>query len=397
MTSRAPLVGLPGWLLVIAVMNGIGPVSIDLYLPAFNMIEAEFGETGVARTMASYLLGITVGQLFYGPISDHFGRKPPLYVGFVIYTIGSLGCAFATNMNMLMLSRVVQALGASSGMVIGRAIVRDRCEPEQAARAFSLLMTIVSVAPILAPIAGGFIVSAFGWRAGFVLQASLGIAILLAVHFFVSESLPAKRTQPLNLRGVLQTYRRLLGHSTFIAYSFIAGFAWSALFSYVAGAPTILPALYDVSPQTLGWLIGMNGIAFMIASRLNLRALRRIGAEAILARYVWQPSFVALTLLAVAVIAYLGYLVPLFVVLALQFSFFVTTARIPPNVSALALAPYAKDAGSASAVMGAVQSVTPMIAGMTIALTNNGTLLPLAIIMSVSMIVCGLLHRWASK
>src|SRR5689334_11449486 len=188
--------GVPGWLIVIAVMAGIGPVSIDLYLPAFPMIEAEFGETGVERTMASYLVGLAIGQLLYGPISDRFGRKPPLYFGFVVYTIGAIGCALSTSMTMLMICRVVQALGACSGLAIGRAIVRDRCEPEQAARVFSTLMTIVSAAPILAPIAGGFIVASFGWRATFFIQAGLGIGILTAMHFLLTESRDPRFVEP---------------------------------------------------------------------------------------------------------------------------------------------------------------------------------------------------------
>jgi MFS transporter, DHA1 family, multidrug resistance protein len=395
--SRTSALGLPGWLIVIGVMTGIGPVSIDLYLPAFPMIEAAFGEHGVERTMASYLLGVTLGQLFYGPISDHFGRKPPLYFGFIVYTLGSLGCALSTNMTMLIVFRVIQALGGCSGMTIGRAIVRDRCEPEQAARAFSTLMTIVSVAPILAPIAGGFIVSAAGWRAAFFFQAALGAVILVGIHFTLQESLAAKRTTPLNLGGILLMYMRLIKHRSFIGYSFITGFGWAAIFCYVSGAPKVLPAMYGVSPQTLGWLIGMNGLAFMIASRFNLRALRRLSPGHILSRTVWRPALVAAMILVAGILSQQWMTVPLLVVLALQFAFFTTTARISPNASALALAPFSQNAGSASAVMGAVQSVVAMMSGIAVATFTNGTLVPLGIIMTVSMTLCVLLHWWIRR
>jgi DHA1 family bicyclomycin/chloramphenicol resistance-like MFS transporter len=394
--SRTASFGLPGWLIVIGIMTGIGPVSIDLYLPAFPMIETAFGEHGVERTMASYLLGVTLGQLFYGPISDHFGRKPPLYFGFIVYTLGSLGCALSTNMTMLVVFRVIQALGGCSGMTIGRAIVRDRCEPEQAARAFSTLMTITSVAPILAPIAGGFIISAAGWRAAFFFQAALGVLVLVGIHFALQESLTVKRAAPLNLGGVMRTYAQLIKHRSFIGYALITGCGWAALFGYVSGAPKVLPAMYGVSPQTLGWLIGMNGLAFMSASRFNLRALRKLSPEHILSRIIWRPALVAAMILVAGIVSQHWMTVPLALVLALQFAFFITTARISPNVSALALAPFSQNAGSASAVMGAVQTAVAMTSGIAVAMFTNGTLVPLGIIMTVSMTLCVLLH-WSIR
>jgi len=392
--SRTSFSGLPGWLIVIGVMSGIGPVSIDLYLPAFPMIEGEFGTRGVERTMASYLLGLTLGQLLYGPISDRFGRKPPLYVGFVIYTIGALGCAFASSLTMLTVFRVIQGLGSCSGMTIGRAIVRDRCEPEQAARAFSTLMMIVSVAPVLAPVAGGFIVASMGWRTAFFIQAALGVCILIGIRFLVTESLDRRHVQPLHLSGALHNYWSLLKDRAFMAYSLIGGCAMASVFSYIAGAPTVLPAMYGVSPETFGWLIGINGIAFMSASRLNVRALRTAAPQKILSRVVSIPSFVGVALIITGVVANALVAVPLLIVLALQFSYFISAARLPPNVSALALAPRVRDAGAASSLMGALQSVCAMSAGFAITVANNNTLVPLAIVMTSCALLCVALHAW---
>jgi DHA1 family bicyclomycin/chloramphenicol resistance-like MFS transporter len=385
--------GLPGWLILIGVMAGIGPVSIDLYLPAFPMIETAFGERGVERTMASYLVGLAVGQLLYGPISDRFGRKPPLYFGFVIYTIGAIGCALSTNMTMLMILRVVQATGACSGLAIGRAIVRDRCEPEQAARAFSTLMSIVSIAPILAPVAGGFIVASLGWRAAFFIQAALGVGILIGMHFTLTESRDPKYVQSLHIVGVLRNYANLFGDRAFIGHSLIGGFAMAALFCFVAGAPTILTRTYAIAPQNFGLLIGLNGIAFMTASRLNLIALRKQKPTAILRRFVWVPPLVGIALVGAGIAAH----APLALVVMLQFCFFITTARVTPNVSALALAHRARDAGSASALMGALQSLAAMMTGAAIAIFNNGTLLPLALLMTGSVMIAGLLHVWTVR
>ncbi|HTE39398.1 MAG TPA: multidrug effflux MFS transporter [Steroidobacteraceae bacterium] len=391
--SRVAPLGLPGWLIVIAVMTAIGPVSIDLYLPAFTMIESEFQQRGAERTMASYLVGLAIGQLFYGPISDRFGRKPPLYFGFIVYTVGAAGCALSTDMTMLMVCRVVQAMGACSGMAIGRAIVRDRCEPEQAARAFSTLMMIVSIAPILAPVAGGMLVSVMSWRVVFVVQAALGIGLLIAMHFALTESLQPELKRPLHLGGSLRTYLRLLRDRAFLGYALLGGFAMASLFCYVAGAPTVLTRTYQLSPQHFGWLIGLNGIAFMIASRLNLRALHLYKPADILARFVWVPSIFGLAL----VLAGLFGPWPLPVVIAMQFCFFITVARVMPNTSALALAPYSRDAGSASALLGALQSLAAMLTGAAMAIFNNDTLLPLALIMTSSVVVAGLLHRYATR
>ena len=181
---------MPGWLVLVGAMTAVGPFTIDMYLPGFPEIERDLAEGGVERTMAAYLIGVTVGQLIYGPVSDRFGRKPPLYFGFVLYVLGALGCAIAWDMTMLIVLRVLQALGACGGMVIGRAIVRDRCQPHEAARAFAMLMAIVALGPILAPVLGGWVVSAVGWRGVFIFQALLGVALMIAMHFLLRESLP---------------------------------------------------------------------------------------------------------------------------------------------------------------------------------------------------------------
>ncbi len=392
-TSPSSSFGLPSWLLVIGVMTGIGPVSIDLYLPAFPIIEAEFGERGVERTMASYLMGIAIGQLIYGPMSDRFGRKPPLYIGFAIYTVGAIGCALATNLTMLMVFRVLQAAGACSGLAIGRAIVRDRCDPEQAARAFSTLMTIVSVAPILAPVAGGFIVASFGWRAAFFVQAALGAGILVAMHFTLTESRDPQHVRPLSFGAVMHGYGDLFRDRSFIGHSLIGGFGMAALFCFVAGAPTILTRLYDIRPEAFGLLIGLNGIAFMTASRLNLIALRKQKPAAILQRFILLPVAIGIALIAAGVLPQ----VPLAGIVVLQFGFFITTARILPTTSALALAHRARDAGAASALLGCLQSLAAMMTGAAIAVCNNGALLPLALIMTSSAGIAALLHLWIAR
>lgn len=373
-------------------MTAVGPVTIDMYLPGFPSIEREFGTRGVETTMAAYLVGIAISQLFYGPLSDRFGRKPPLYVGFALYSLGSLGCALAWSLPALTAMRIVQALGGSAGFVIGRAIVRDRCEPHEVARAFSTLAMIVSLGPVVAPALGGAVVTVFGWRATFVFQASLGLALMFAMHHVLRESRVAADGVPLTMAGAARGYLRLLKDRLFVGYTLVGGFGMGALFAYVTGAPTVLTGTYNLPAQHFGLLIALNGLAFMTASRLNIHSLHRAGPRELLARHIWLPTAVGLAFLLLATFANL----PLWLAIALQLSFFVSVARVNPNSAALALTPHGRDAGTASALMGALQSVVSMASGLAVAYFNDGTLATLAAIMTVG-VVCALLSYLVTR
>jgi DHA1 family bicyclomycin/chloramphenicol resistance-like MFS transporter len=364
--------------MLVGVMTALGPVTIDMYLPGFVSIEREFGTRGVEGTMAAFIGGLAIGQLFYGPISDRFGRKPPLYFGYVIYTLGSVGCAFATNMAMLTAMRVVQALGGCAGLVIGRAIVRDRCEPHEAARAFTTLTMIVALGPVMAPAVGGVVVSHLGWRATFVVQAVLGILVMVLMHKVLSESHDVRNMQAATIREVLGKYAFLMRDRLFIAYSLLLGFAMASMFCYVTGAPLVITATYGLTPQQFGALIGMNGFAFLTASILNMRALKTVGPAQLLARYIWGAPLLGATLLVLS----LSVKLPLWAIVGLQLPFFVCIGRVSPNVSALALAPHGRHAGTASALMGATQSGLTTVGGLAVAIFNDGTVRTLAAIMA---------------
>jgi DHA1 family bicyclomycin/chloramphenicol resistance-like MFS transporter len=378
MTASSSARGIPGWLVLIGAMSALGPFTIDMYLPAFPVIEREFGEGGVERTMASYLLGLALGQLVYGPISDRFGRKPPLYFGLILYFIGALGCALAMNMATLTVMRVVQAIGSCAPLVIGRAVVRDRCEPQEAARAYATLLMIVSLGPVVAPTVGGWVITLFGWRAVFLFLAMAAVVIVVAMHFMLVESRDPAHVQPLAFTTVLRSYGRLLLDRGFVGYSLVGGFSMAGLFCYVTGSPIVMAEQYGLTPQAFGWMIGLNGLAFLSASRWNVVSLRRSTPTQVLGTAVWFPLLFA-SLLAIG--SY-WILLPLWTVIALQFSFFLMVGRANPNVAALALAPHGREAGTASALMGAMQSGLGMIAGMTVAALSDGTLARLATIMA---------------
>jgi DHA1 family bicyclomycin/chloramphenicol resistance-like MFS transporter len=389
--TGAPRLRLPGWLILVGAMTAIGPVSIDMYLPGFPAIEAEFRQRGVEVTMAAFIIGISIGQLFYGPISDRYGRKPPLYLGFAVYMLGSLGCAFAANLTMLTVMRVVQALGGCAGMVIGRAIVRDRCEPHEAARAFTTLTMIVALGPVLAPAVGGFIVGYFGWRATFVVQVVIALTLMLTMHRVLTESHVTRDTS-VSLLDVLRNYARLTRDRRFMALSLLLGFSMASMFCYVTGAPRVITQTYGLSAEQFGSLIGLNGLAFMSASILNMRALRSMTPAQVMSRYIWVPPSLGFALLILSLLFDL----PLWAVVSLQLLFFVSVGRVSPNVSALALAPHGRNAGTASALMGATQSALTTIGGLAVAVFNNGSVHNLIAIMTVSAVLaltCYLLVR----
>lgn len=384
---------IPGWLVLVASMSAVGPFCIDMYLPGFPSIEREFAEDGVERTMAAYMLGITFAQLIYGPVSDRFGRKPPLYVGFALYMAGSIGCALANSMTMLIVMRVVQALGAGAGMVIGRAIVRDRCQPHEAARAFSLLMSIVALGPVLAPSLGGLVVLVAGWRGTFLFQALLGLGLMIAMHSLLDESRDARHIVPFSPPNVVRTYGRLLLDPTLVAYSLIGAFAMGGMFSYVAGSPTVMQESYGITPQQFGMMLAINGVAFFAASRLNVYLLRTHGPVTILSKAVWWPVGVGLLLTILATLMH----VPLWLVIALQFAFAISAARVSPNTAALGLARHGQNAGAAAALMGAFQSLVSMVAGEAVAIFNDSTLQMLALIMTISVGLGALSFLWARR
>jgi MFS transporter, DHA1 family, multidrug resistance protein len=386
MTSSSFARGIPGWLVLIGSMSALGPFTIDMYLPGFPSIERELAATGVERTMAAYLLGLSLGQLAYGPLSDRFGRKPPLYAGLALYVLGSFGCAFATSLNALMAMRVLQAVGACSPLVIGRAIVRDRCEPQDAAKAYATLMLIVSLGPVVAPTLGGWVITAFGWRAVFLFLALAGIVIMIAMHSMLVESRDPAHVRPLRFGAVLRTYGRLLLDRTFVGYSCVGAFAMAGLFCYVTGSPIVMAEQYGLSPQQFGWMIGLNGIAFMSASRWNMVSLRNSTPGQVLARAVWWPMVFAGALTA----ASFAMRVPLWGIIAAQFFFFLSVGRANPNVPALALAPHARDAGTASALMGGVQSGLGMLAGIAVAEFSDGTVFNLALLMTACAVLSAL-------
>jgi DHA1 family bicyclomycin/chloramphenicol resistance-like MFS transporter len=378
--ARPTLSGMPGWLVLLGALTALGPLSIDMYLPGFpSMAESLHASRGaVERTLAVFFIGLALGQLIGGPVSDRFGRKPPLYAGLALYCIASLGCAQTDSIAMLTGWRFLQAFGGSFGMVISRAVIRDRTTLQESARAFSLLMLVMGLAPILAPMIGSALLQWTGWRGIFLALAAFSAACGLAVHWTMSESLSPAHVRPLSLGHVLRGYGALLRHPQFMAYALSGSVALAGMFAYVAGSPYVLIQYYGVSPGAYGALFGLNAIGLIGAAQINARLLRRRATNDVLNLSIWGP--VLPMLVALGLVLSGNDTLPSF--MACLFCFTSSIGFIGPNAAAIALSGQGEHAGAASALLGAIQFSLGTLAGATLSIWHHPSPLPLAGVMA---------------
>lgn len=382
----------PGWLLILGALTAIGPLAIDMYLPAFAAIEHSLSApAGSAElTLAGFFIGMASGQLVWGPLSDRFGRKPPLYAGLAMFALASLGCALTDDIAALTVWRLLQALGGSVGMVIARAIVRDRCTARESARAFSTLILVMGLAPILAPIIGGWVVTTLDWRAIFLLLFAFALACLLAIRLGLPESHSTRHEPPLNAQRIAGDYASLFASRAFLGYTLSGGLAMAGMFAYIAGSPLVLIQLGGIAPQHFGWAFGINALGFVAASQLNARSLKTIAPTRMLRHALWLPALAGLTLFGLT----LSGLANLPLTLLLMFVYVSSLGFIAPNASASALATFGQRAGTASALMGALQFGLATLTGIGISQLHDGTARPLALLLAICGVSAWVLHRW---
>ena len=370
--------------LILGALSAFGPLAIDFYLPAFPAMAQAFAtdEKHVQTTLAAYFLGLSIGQLAYGPVADRFGRRKPLLFGVALFTLASLACAYAPNLDTLVLARFVQALGGCAGMVLSRAIVSDKCDPVASAKVFSQLMLVMGLAPILAPMLGGVLVNLAGWQSIFLVLSLFSAACLLAVSLGLPESLPADMPrQPLS--GALRQYLRLLNDRVFLGHALTGGIAIAGMFAYIAGSPFVFIKLYGVPAEHYGWLFGTNAAGFILVAQVNARLLAKRGPAFLLVRAVWMYLAAGLVLLGVAALRpsqLWPLLVPLFVCIA-------SLGCIIPNASACAMSGQGARAGSASALMGCLQFSVAAGAAALVGLLHDGSAVPMTLVISL----CGVL------
>ncbi|MCW5771522.1 MAG: Bcr/CflA family multidrug efflux MFS transporter [Rhodospirillaceae bacterium] len=385
--SRAKTRGLA---LTLGAVTGLTPLAIDMYLPALpSMAEAFPGNTvSVQLTLASFFIGVAIGQAIYGPVADRYGRRWPLLVGCIIYTLASIGCALAPSMTALVGFRFLQALGGCAGMIIARAISRDLFDERGMARLMAMLMLVMGAAPIIAPTFGGQMLRVLDWRWIFWALALAGAACVAVIFVRLRETLPAERRRPLRLGSTLSTYRKLLADRRFMAYALPSGLAMTGMFAYVTGSPHVFIELHGVAPSDYGWLFGLNAIALIGASQVNHRLLAAHGGRRLLRRALPVVALAALVLLAMAAVPGAGLaalIIPLFVYIgALGF--------VLPNASAAAMAPFGAMAGAASSLLGILQFGSGAFVGAALGALQDDTALPMAGIVAFAGVSAALLH-----
>jgi MFS transporter, DHA1 family, multidrug resistance protein len=366
--------------LILGALTAVGPLAIDMYLPALPTIAREFGTDAsvVQSSLAAYFIGIAIGQAFYGPLSDRLGRKPILYLGLTLFMVSSIGCARAGSVDALIAFRFLQALGGCAPIVIPRAIVRDHFDQAGSVRMLSVLMLVMGLAPILAPLVGGQLLLYFGWRAVFWLLTIYAATWLTVVATALPESLPSARRLRQPIRDVLAAYWRLACDRRFMGHGLSGALIFAGLLAYISGSPFVFIELFHVPPERYGFFFGTNALGIIAASQVNRWLVGRVDTQRILD--VVLP--VAMTAGVVLVLdAYTGFggfpgiLIPLFCYIACH-------GFVLPNTTALAMAPYGKAAGSASALLGTLQFVLGAVAGSLIGAFANGTAVPMAAVVA---------------
>lgn len=366
---------MPGWLILMGALTAIGPFAIDMYLPAFPTIAANLGvpRGDVERTLAAYLIGLALAQVFYGPMADRYGRKPPLMVGLALFMVASLGCALAGSVQALTSWRVLQAMGGAAGIVIPRAVIRDHYETHEAARAMSLLMLIMGLAPILAPLAGGQLLGIASWRSLFWVMLAGGVMLMTAVVLIMKESLAPERVVPLRLGTIVQNYRALFAHRGFMAHSLAGGFGQAGMFAYIIGSPRVFIELYGVDPKYYGLLFGTNALSLIICSQISARLLRTHTPRQLQRRALISLACASLAAVALALAGWMT--LPL--LMACLICYMGSQGFVNPNSAALALSDQGKRLGAASALLGTLQLSCGALAGFAVSAWQTDSALPL--------------------
>ena len=366
--------------IALGVLTASGPMSVDLYLPAFPAIARHFDSSvsTVQLSLSTYLLGLAVGQAVYGRLADIYGRRRPLLWGLGLYIVVTVACAYAPSVAALIGLRAVQGFAGCAGLVISRAIVRDLFAGAEAARFFSLLMLVFGVAPIIAPLVGGQVLAIGGWQSVFFALAAYAV-VCVVVTLWLPETLPRERRRATGARDALASYRYVLANRAFVGYAVAAGCAGAGLIAYIASSPAVVIDQFGVSPQLFGFVFGVNSLGLVAVSQITGKAVTRVGTDTVLRVSVAIEAGGGIALLAAALAGggLWAVLVPMFVVVA-------SFGAIMPTSAALALTPFPGSAGAASALLGTVQSILGAAAG---AIAGSIALEPAA---SMGIIIAGM-------
>jgi DHA1 family bicyclomycin/chloramphenicol resistance-like MFS transporter len=375
---------------LLAALSAIGPLTTDMYLPSLPDIarQLDASTAQVQLTISAYLIGFAVGQIFYGPASDRHGRKPVLVAAIALYCVASLACALSTSIEMLIVARVFQALGGSGGIVLTRAIVRDIYSGARAGRELSLIGSVMALAPVLAPIAGGLVQTGFGWRATFLTLVIVGLLGAAIVLLLLPETLNARVAEPVSMRSIFHSYRVVAHNPSYLTYLGIASASYAGLFAWISGAAFVLQNLYGLTPFDFGVAFALGSIGYMTGSALAARMVIRVGLDGMLG--VGGCACAAGGLGMVVVVAFgltssLSLVLPVAVYLA-------GLGMVLPQSIAGAMTPFSERAGAASSLFGFVKQSAAALCGAAVGWFLGQSAWPLAV--GVAAMGCATLGLW---
>lgn len=377
-------------ILILGSLAALGPFSIDMYLPGFDAIAQDLGTTvpKVSLSLSGFFIGISFGQLLYGPLLDKFGRKRPLYMGLVLYIIASVACLAVKDINQLIILRFVQAIGSCATAVASVAMVRDLFSVKDSPKVFASLMLVIAISPMLAPTAGGYLIAAFGWQSVFVFLAVMAVVMLAAVVFFLPESFTPDPSYSLKPSPIIKSFLGVIVEPQFYTYALVSALCFAGLFTYVAASPVAFMNIYGVSKTGYGWIFALLSVAFIGSSQINSMLLRWFNSKSIVKWALLFQTIFSVVFLIVAV----NNMLNLYTTLTFIALFLGCLGLINPNASALSLAPFYKNAGSASALMGAIQMGLGALASVLVSLFPVDSILPMPLIMTVVVSVALLIH-----
>ena len=365
--------------MLLALFTSLGPLSIDMYLPALPQMAQDFQVTTqqIANTLPAYFLGLAIGQLIYGPISDRIGRKKPLYFGMALYSLAGILCVLAQDEWSLIAARVLQALGGCVGVVMARAAIRDRLDVQGSAQAFASMMIVMGIAPIMAPTLGALILQFADWQAVFVILMLMGLICLLCVHFFFHETLPVERRLRLNVQQVMYLYATIIKDRTFRLPMMAGCFTGAAMFCYISSASAVLMDHYQLTQQQFALAFGFNAFGIILLSTCNKKLSNQLNVT----QRMQIGGLIQLSGALIILIAALLADTPLALVMLGLFMAVSGIGLTGPNAMALAMAEQGTRAGTASAIMGSAQFACGLLGGVVLNFLLWGALLNMAILM----------------
>ncbi len=381
--------------LILGGLTALAPFSIDMYLPGFPAIARDLSTSAakVSLSLSSFFIGFALGQLLYGPLLDRFGRKKPLYIGLSVYLLASVGCVFIHSISGFIGLRVIQALGSCAATVASMTFVRDLFPIEENAKVFALLILVLGASPMIAPTTGGYIISAYGWHAVFIVLTLICVLLFVSCIFWLPDGNPPDLERSLKPIPITKSFLAVFTTPQFYTYCFTGSLVFTGLFAYVSGSPVVFMNVFGVSPKTFGWIFAILSVGFIGSSQLNNLLLKRYSSQQIL-------RFILICYMILAILFFLfsqmGWL-SLPVTMIFLFLLLGCVGIANPNTSALTLAPFDKNAGTASSLMGAIQIGLGSVISVFMSLFEKPSLTPLAISFLLSSLLAFFMLKLGSR